>query len=175
MVLLDPVSGKVRVLVPARLLVPPGGEKPLGIADFSWSKRGDRILIFTNTMALQHQGRLLGPGLEDDEETAETRQGSASFLPHVRQVLHRREKSRLRLQERPLRGGRGDGGDHQADKGRFGGSLQRDLRYPKVGTVNPSCRVGIISSSGGETRWISFEGSERDHYIPRMEWAGPRG
>jgi dipeptidyl-peptidase-4 len=45
------------------------------------------------------------------------------------------------------------------------------IRYPKVGEVNPSCRVGIVASKGGETRWIAVPGDPRDHYLARMDWA----
>ena len=45
------------------------------------------------------------------------------------------------------------------------------IRYPKVGTVNPSCRVGVVSSKGGETRWMEVPGDPRDNYIARMDWA----
>ncbi|HWE36102.1 MAG TPA: S9 family peptidase [Isosphaeraceae bacterium] len=43
--------------------------------------------------------------------------------------------------------------------------------YPKVGQVNPSCRVGVVSADGGETRWMEVPGDPRDHYIARVEWA----
>ena len=46
------------------------------------------------------------------------------------------------------------------------------IRYPKVGQVNPSSRVGVVSSRGGETRWMDVPGDPRDHYIARMDWAG---
>jgi dipeptidyl-peptidase-4 len=46
------------------------------------------------------------------------------------------------------------------------------IRYPKVGTDNSVCRVGVVSASGGETRWFQFSGdSRRDYYIARMGWA----
>ena len=45
------------------------------------------------------------------------------------------------------------------------------IRYPKVGQVNPSCRVGVVPSVGGDTRWVDVPGDPRDHYIARMEWA----
>jgi dipeptidyl-peptidase 4 len=45
------------------------------------------------------------------------------------------------------------------------------IRYPKVGQTNPSCRVGVVASSGGPTRWMDVPGDPRNNYIPRMEWA----
>lgn len=45
------------------------------------------------------------------------------------------------------------------------------IRYPKVGQTNPACRIGVVASSGGPTRWIEVPGDSRQHYIPRMDWA----
>ena len=45
------------------------------------------------------------------------------------------------------------------------------VQYPKVGTTNSSCRVGVVSASGGETRWIDVPGDPRNNYIARMDWA----
>jgi len=45
------------------------------------------------------------------------------------------------------------------------------FQYPKVGQVNPGCRIGVIRSRGGETRWFEVSDDPRNHYIPRMEWA----
>ena len=45
------------------------------------------------------------------------------------------------------------------------------LQYPKVGTTNSACRVGVVASNGGPTTWFAIDGDPRNHYIPRMEWA----
>ncbi|MCA9975601.1 MAG: DPP IV N-terminal domain-containing protein, partial [Anaerolineales bacterium] len=45
------------------------------------------------------------------------------------------------------------------------------LPYPKVGTTNAACRVGVIGATGGHTTWFAVPGDPRQHYIPRMEWA----
>jgi dipeptidyl-peptidase-4 len=45
------------------------------------------------------------------------------------------------------------------------------VQYPKVGEANSAARVGVVSATGGETRWLRIEGDPREHYIPRMEWA----
>ncbi|MGH7702649.1 MAG: S9 family peptidase [Gemmatimonadales bacterium] len=45
------------------------------------------------------------------------------------------------------------------------------VQYPKVGEANSAARIGIVSASGGPTRWLEIEGDPRDHYIPRMDWA----
>lgn len=45
----DPATGNREVLIPASALTPPGATRPLGIADYAWSKDGRKALIFTNT------------------------------------------------------------------------------------------------------------------------------
>jgi len=45
------------------------------------------------------------------------------------------------------------------------------VQYPKVGTTNSACRVGTVSSAGGETTWVQLEGDPRNNYVARMEWA----
>ncbi|HUU36984.1 MAG TPA: S9 family peptidase [Candidatus Desulfaltia sp.] len=44
------------------------------------------------------------------------------------------------------------------------------FKYPKVGEANSSCRVGVVSSSGGEVRWFQVPGDPSNNYIARMEW-----
>lgn len=44
------------------------------------------------------------------------------------------------------------------------------FQYPKVGEMNAACRVGVISSKGGKTRWMKVDGDPRNHYIPKMQW-----
>lgn len=44
--------------------------------------------------------------------------------------------------------------------------------YPKAGETNSAARVGVISASGGATRWFEIPGDPRNNYLPRMEWAG---
>jgi dipeptidyl-peptidase-4 len=45
------------------------------------------------------------------------------------------------------------------------------VQYPKAGEANSAARVGVVSATGGPTRWIEIEGDPREHYIGRMEWA----
>jgi dipeptidyl-peptidase-4 len=45
------------------------------------------------------------------------------------------------------------------------------VQYPKAGTTNSSARVGVVSASGGATRWMQVPGDPRNNYIARMEWA----
>jgi len=44
-------------------------------------------------------------------------------------------------------------------------------RYPKVGETNSACRVGVVASTGGDTRWLDTKADPRNHYIPEMQWA----
>ncbi len=46
------------------------------------------------------------------------------------------------------------------------------IPYPQPGTVNSAVRVGVVSASGGPTRWIEVPGDPRNNYITRMEWTG---
>jgi dipeptidyl-peptidase-4 len=43
--------------------------------------------------------------------------------------------------------------------------------YPKAGEMNSAARVGVVSASGGATRWFDIPGDPRNNYLPRMEWA----
>ena len=47
--------------------------------------------------------------------------------------------------------------------------------YPKVGTTNPICRIGIVPARGGETRWLDLPGDPRDNYVAWMEWIPDSG
>jgi dipeptidyl-peptidase-4 len=42
-------------------------------------------------------------------------------------------------------------------------------KYPQAGDPNPVVRLGVVSSSGGKTRWISLT-NDSDDYIPRFGW-----
>ncbi len=43
--------------------------------------------------------------------------------------------------------------------------------YPKPGQTNSAVRVGVVSASGGSTKWVKAPGNPRDIYIARMDWA----
>ena len=45
------------------------------------------------------------------------------------------------------------------------------IPYPKTGTENSSVRVGVVSSTGGATRWLTLSDSPASHYIPRLAWS----
>ena len=45
------------------------------------------------------------------------------------------------------------------------------VEYPKVGEDPSPCKVGVIDIPTGKTQWMQVPGDNRQHYIPRMEWA----
>jgi dipeptidyl-peptidase-4 len=49
------------------------------------------------------------------------------------------------------------------------------VQYPKAGTTNSAARVGVVSASGGSTRWLDVPGDPRNNYIARLDWAGNSG
>ena len=44
------------------------------------------------------------------------------------------------------------------------------LPYPKVGTDNSAVKVGVISASGGNTKWFNIPGDPRNNYLARMDF-----
>lgn len=44
------------------------------------------------------------------------------------------------------------------------------VQYPKVGTQNSACKIGVIDAEGGKTVWMNIPGDPRNNYIPRMGW-----
>lgn len=44
------------------------------------------------------------------------------------------------------------------------------VQYPKAGTTNSACRVGVIPAAGGKVVWMQTPGDPRETYVPRMEW-----
>jgi dipeptidyl-peptidase 4 len=45
------------------------------------------------------------------------------------------------------------------------------VQYPKVGTTNSACKVGVVNVNGGSTVWMKVPGDPRNNYIARMDWA----
>lgn len=45
------------------------------------------------------------------------------------------------------------------------------IQYPKVGTDGSAAKIGVVSATGGATRWMKIEGDPRQHYLARMGWA----
>ncbi|WP_435007178.1 S9 family peptidase [Tundrisphaera lichenicola] len=46
-------------------------------------------------------------------------------------------------------------------------------RYPFPGAANAKVRLGVVSSTGGETRWLNLPVDHPDFYLARVDWAGP--
>ena len=46
------------------------------------------------------------------------------------------------------------------------------VQYPKAGGTNSAGRIGVVSASGGATRWLAIDGDPRNQYLARMDWAG---
>lgn len=44
--------------------------------------------------------------------------------------------------------------------------------YPQPGTTNSAVKIGVVAAQGGATKWMDLPGDPRNHYVPRMEWAG---
>ena len=44
------------------------------------------------------------------------------------------------------------------------------LPYPKVGTANSAVKVGVISATGGQTKWFKVPGDPRNNYLARMDY-----
>lgn len=42
--------------------------------------------------------------------------------------------------------------------------------YPKVGTTNSAVKVGVVSVTGGATRWFDVPGDPRNNYLARMDF-----
>jgi dipeptidyl-peptidase-4 len=47
------------------------------------------------------------------------------------------------------------------------------VEYPKVGEPPSPVRIGVVTLSGGVTRWMNIEGDPQQHYITRVEWSAP--
>jgi dipeptidyl-peptidase-4 len=47
-------------------------------------------------------------------------------------------------------------------------------RYPQPGDPNPSVRVGVVSATGGRTKWINLPIEGGTDYIPRFGWVNAK-
>lgn len=50
--------------------------------------------------------------------------------------------------------------------------LVKAIPYPEPGTPNSLVRIGVVPSTGGETKWMDITGDPEKSYIARMDWAG---
>lgn len=44
------------------------------------------------------------------------------------------------------------------------------LPYPKVGTANSNVKVGVVSASGGQSKWFAVPGDPTNNYLARMDF-----
>ncbi|MBN1387546.1 MAG: S9 family peptidase [Bacteroidales bacterium] len=49
-------------------------------------------------------------------------------------------------------------------------SVPIPLPYPKAGTTNSAVKIGVVPSTGGETRWFDIPGDPRNNYLARMDF-----
>ncbi|MBO0947403.1 S9 family peptidase [Fibrella forsythiae] len=52
------------------------------------------------------------------------------------------------------------------------------VEYPKVGESPSPTRLGVVSATGGTTKWLTIPGDAAQHYLVRAEWfptANPAG
>ena len=49
-------------------------------------------------------------------------------------------------------------------------SVPIPLPYPKVGTTNSAVKVGVISASGGKTKWFVIPDDPRNNYLAQMDY-----
>lgn len=45
------------------------------------------------------------------------------------------------------------------------------VEYPKVGQPPSAVKIGVVTITSGDTKWMDVPGDPKQHYIPRMEWA----
>lgn len=45
------------------------------------------------------------------------------------------------------------------------------VEYPKVGQPPSPVRIGVITVSNDNIKWMNIPGDPQEHYLPRMEWA----
>jgi dipeptidyl-peptidase-4 len=46
------------------------------------------------------------------------------------------------------------------------------VEYPKVGESPSAVRIGVADVVTAQLKWMNIPGDSRQHYLPRMEWAG---
>lgn len=46
------------------------------------------------------------------------------------------------------------------------------VEYPKVGESPSAVRIGVVDVASAQLKWMNIPGDNRQHYLPRMEWAG---
>lgn len=222
----EAASGARTILIGATSLVPNGASAPLAIDDYTWSKDGRKLLIFTNSKPVWRQntrgdywvfdiaakklsqvgrnappstlmfakfspdGTRVGYVRENNlyvEETATsrvtqlTRNGSKRFINGTFDWVYEEELD-LRDGWRWSPDGRSIAYWQMDTEGVQDFHLINNtdslypkitsIQYPTAGETNSAARVGVVSATGGMTRWLQVPGDPRNNYIARMNWAG---
>lgn len=220
----ETLSGSREVMVPARLLIPPGKEKPVPINDYIWSSDKKLLLIFTNTVRVWRyntKGDYWVLNLETEEfrklggDAKPSTLMFAKFSPDNKKVAYVREHNIYveNLSDGKITQLTFDGSETTIN-GTFDWVYEEEfdcrdgfrwspdskkisywqldasgigvfyminntdsiysriipVQYPKVGTQNSACRIGVIDAAGGKTVWMNITGDPRNNYIPRMGW-----
>ncbi len=151
--LLDSKSGELKKLP---------NEIPQASSATAFSPRSDRILF--------HRGRNLSVGdlasgritplTSDDDRGQLDNGGESSWSPDGRRIAYvQTDSSKVRL--RPV--------VHPTDPSYPEVTLER---FARVGTPIPTLRVGVVDSSGGDTRWLKLPADPGAFYINDVSWAG---
>jgi len=218
-------SGKKEIMVSAKLLIPEGETKPLGISNYIWSPNRNFLMIYTNTARVWRQNTKGDYWVLDLKTNKLSKLGGdakpstlmfAKFSPDEKKVGYVREHNvyaenlsdgkitQLTFdgstaiingtfdwvyeEELDLRDGFRWSPDSksiaywQLDASGVKDfllindtdslySFVKPVQYPKVGTTNSACKVGVVNANGGETVWIKIPGNLRNNYIARMDWA----
>ncbi len=45
------------------------------------------------------------------------------------------------------------------------------VEYPKTGQDPSAAKIGVIDVTDGSTKWMDIPGDDKQHYLPRMDWA----
>jgi dipeptidyl-peptidase-4 len=98
----DPGSGRRQIMVPASRLIPTGETRPLGIADYTWSADGRKLLVFTNTRRVWRSNTRGDYWVLDLDDWSLTKLGGdahpaslmfAKFSPDARRVAYVRARN----------------------------------------------------------------------------------
>jgi len=221
----EPESGMREIIVPSARLIPKDESQPLKIEDYSWSKDGKKLLVFTNAERVWRKDtrgdywvldlaswelQKLGGDCEPSSLMFAKFSPDGKSVAYVRQTnIYVQNLKDLRItqltkddsdtiingtsdwvyeEEFSLRDGfRWSPNGKSIAYWQFDTEAVRDFhlvnytdslypkittfKYPKVGEKNSACRVGVVNSHGGKTRWFNVSDDPRNHYIPKMEWA----
>ncbi len=222
----EAASGARVVLIAAASLIPGGASTPLVIEDYSWSKDGRKLLIFTNTKQVWRQKTRGDYWVFDisakklfqvDKNATPSTLMFAKFSPDATRVGYVRENN-LYVQDlattritaltrsgsKRIINGTFDwvyeeeldlrDGWRWSPDGRSIAYWELDtegvpdyylinntdslypkiitIQYPVAGETNSAARIGVVSATGGATRWLQVPGDSRNNYIARMNWAG---